>query len=143
MANPALTGDMTVTGLSTSIKISTATTNENILANKASSGKLIRVDLLIVHNVDGSSAATFQLKRYNQDGTGMNSNTGANEVAIGSDVVAGSDLGGPHNISVAAQASQVMIDKTMGFTLLEDESLILQASAANDLDVWLVWTVLG
>ena len=63
MANPTITGTIGVVSFSASTIISTATTNENLLGNTASSGKLIRVHSLVVHNIDGSAAATFQLKR--------------------------------------------------------------------------------
>lgn len=143
MANPTITGTIGVVSFSASTIISTATTNENLLGNTASSGKLIRVHSLIVHNIDGTSAATFQLKRYDQDGTPMHSDVGTYQTAIGADVVAGSDLGGFHNISVAAQNSLVVYDNTQNVTLQEDESLIIQASAANDLSVEIHYSVIG
>lgn len=143
MTAPTINTTTAVARYTASIPISTATTNENILGNNASSGKEILVTSCIIHNVDGSAAATFQLKKYDQDGTPMNSDVGLAQAAIGADVVAGSSLGGYHNISVAAQNSFVAVDATMNFTLKENESLVFQASAANDLDVWISYTVLG
>jgi len=143
MANPTITGTIGVVSFSASTIISTATTNENLLGNTASSGKLIRVHSLVVHNIDGSAAATFQLKRYDQDGTPMHSDVGTYQAAIGADIVAGSDLGGLHNISVAAQNSLVVYDNTQNVTLQEDESLVIQASAANDLSVEIHYSVIG
>jgi len=143
MAAPTLNGSTPIARYTASIPVSTATTNENILGNTASSNKEILVTSCIVHNSDGSNDATFQLKKYDQDGTPMNSDVGLAQAAIGADVVAGSSLGGYHNISVAAQNSFVAIDATMNFTLKENESLVFQASAANDLDVWVNYTVLG
>ena len=143
MAAPTINSSTVIKRFSNSIEITTATTNENILGCMASSGQEILVTSVHVHNDDGTNAATFQLKKYNQDGTPMNSNVGISQAAIGADTVAGASLGGYHNISVAAQNTFVAIDSTMGWTLKENESLVFQASAANDLAVWLSYTVYG
>ena len=143
MANPAITGTVGVVSFSASSLISTATTNENIIGNVASSGKLVRIHSLTVHNIDGTNAATFQLKRYDQDGVPMHSNVGTYQAAIGGDTVAGTDVGGFHNISVAAANSLVVYDNSMNVTLQEDESFVMQASAANDLSVEINYSVIG
>ena len=143
MANPAITGSVGVKSYSASSMISTATTNECIIGNIAASGKLIRIHSLTVHNIDGSAAATFQLKRYNQDGVPMHSNVGTYQAAIGADTVAGADVGGFHNISVAAANSLVVYDNAMNVTLQEDESFVMQASAASDLSVEINYSVIG
>ena len=142
MANPAITGSVTVKSFGSHQKISTTAT-ENLLMNAASSGKLVRVHSVTVHNIDGSSAATFTLDVYDQDGAGMSSQAAANGVAIASDTVAGSSLGGFKAISVAAANALVVIDTTMNFVLLEDQSLVFTASAADDLSVSIMYSVIG
>ena len=144
MADPTFNLATPVAPLSTDIAISTTTT-ENILANKAGSGQIIRIDLLRVNNVDGGVSATISGWRYNQDGTGMNSNDGRNEVAIGSDVVAGSVIADciPDALSIAAGGGQEIFNSQSPYYLHEDESLVIQASAANDLAITLTWTVIG
>jgi hypothetical protein len=143
MANPIITGSVEVKSYSASTIITTATTDENIIGNIASSGKLLRITSMVVHNIDGAAAATFQLRKRDQDGTPMHSNVGPYQVAIGADVVAGTDLGGYHNISVAAANSLVVVDQSMGVTLQEDESYVMQASAASDLSVEVHYSVIG
>jgi len=142
MANPAITGSVSVLSFGSHQKISTTAT-ENLLMNAASSGKLVRVHSVTVHNIDGTNAATFILDVYDQDGTGMSSQAAANGVAIGSDVVAGSSLGGFKSISVAGANALVVIDTTMNFVLLEDQSLVFTASAADDLSVSIMYSVIG
>lgn len=143
MSNPQITGSIPVKSYSASTIISTATTNENIIGNMASSSKLIRITSLVVHNIDGAAPATFQLKRRSEDGVPMHTNVGTYQAAIGGDTVAGTDLGGYHNISVAFGTSLVVIDQSMGVTLQEDESYIMQASVANDLSVEINYSVIG
>lgn len=142
MANPAITGSVSVLSFGSHQKISTTST-ENILMNAASSGKLVRVHSLTVHNIDGTNAATFTLDVYDQDGTGMSSQAAANGVAIGADTVAGSSLGGFKAISVAGANALVVIDTTMNFVLLEDQSLVFTASAADDLSVSIMYSTIG
>jgi hypothetical protein len=143
MANPAITGSIGIKSYSASTIISTATTDECLIGNIASSGKLVRIHSLVIHNIDGTNAATFQLKRRDQDGVPMHSNVGTYQAAIGGDTVAGTDVGGYHNISVAAGNSLVVIDTNMNVTLQEDESYVIQASAANDLAVEVNYSVIG
>jgi hypothetical protein len=66
----------------------------------------------------------------------MHSNVGTYQAAIGGDTVAGSDIGGFHN-------SLVVYDNSMNVTLQEDESFVMQASAANDLSVEINYSVIG
>lgn len=144
MAEPTINLATPLQMYSTVIAVSTTST-ENILANKASSGKKVRIDFLAVNNVDGSSDATIEIWVYNEDGTGMNSNTGRNEVAIGADVVEGSAIAdlAPKDLSISAGGGQVLIDRETPFYLHEDESVVIQASAANDLAIALTYTVMG
>jgi len=142
MANPAITGSVSVLSFGSHQKISTTAT-ENLLMNAASSGKLVRVHSVTVHNIDGTNAATFTLDVYNQDGAGMSSQAAANGVAIGSDTVAGSSLGGFKGISVAGANALLVIDTTMNFVLLEDQSLVFTASAADDLSVSVMYSTIG
>jgi len=143
MSNPAITGDMGLKQYSAVVDLSTTST-ENILGNTASSGKVLEVYLSVM-NADGTSAATIDIWLYNQDGVPMNSDVGAYQAAIGADTVAGSSLGeiGPKTLSVAAAGGQVVYDKLAPLYLLEDQSIVVQASAADDLTVILSWIVKG
>ena len=142
MANPAITGSVSVLSFGSHQKISTTTT-ENLLMNAARSVKLVRIHSVTVANIDGTNAATFSLEVYDQDGTGMSSQAAANGVAIASDTVAGSSLGGFKAISVAGANALVVIDTDMNWVLLEDQSLVFQARAADDLSVHIAYSVVG
>jgi hypothetical protein len=145
MAEPTLNLATPLQTYSNIVQITTATTDENVLANRASSGKKVRIDFLALNNIDGSAAVTARVQVRDEDGTGMNSNTGRDEALIGADVVAGTVIGNlcPLDMSIAAGGGQILIDDRNKYELHEDQALTIQASAANDLDVVMRWTVIG
>lgn len=143
MAAPSITGSMTIKQYGTVIDVSTNTA-ENIIGNTAASGKSVEITHLLVANDDGANDATITIQVYDQDGVPMNSDVGADQAAIGADTVAGSSKGSIVNtITISAGGAELIIDKTNPFTLLEDRSIVITASAANDLCITLCWTVKG
>ena len=123
MANPNIVNVTSILGNTSSNLISSTDDPfaTALVANAASSGKVYKINSIVVANVDGSAAADITIKIFpNDDLTG----TGT---AIAS------------TISVPADASLVVIDKTTSFYLLEDKSLGATASAANDLVVTVSW----
>jgi hypothetical protein len=146
MAAPTISGSTTVKEYGFSVAFSSATTNRNFLSNTAGSGKLVRlVSLVGVNNDAGASAVTAQCKRYNQDGAGINSDVGDSQVAYGSDTVAGSSLGDviPLNVSIDAGKAVVLVDRNSPIDVMEDQSLVGQASAADDLTLNGIYQVIG
>ena len=123
MANPNIVNVTNILGnTSTNLISSTADPFATALANNAaSSGKVYKINSIIVANVDGSAAADITIKIFSED------DLGGTGTAIAS------------TISVPADASLVVIDKTTSFYLLEDQSLGATASAANDLVVTVSW----
>jgi hypothetical protein len=123
VANPNIVNVTNILGnTSTNLISSTADPFATALANNAaSSGKVYKINSIIVANVDGSSAADITIKIFSED------DLGGTGTAIAS------------TISVPADASLVVIDKTTSFYLLEDKSLGATASAANDLVVTVSW----
>jgi len=116
MANPNIVGITTLTGKTDTFSL--ADTNANvILSNAASSGKVMKVNTIIVANDDGTSAADITVS-LNSAAAG-----GGTAVQIAS------------TIQVTADSTLVLIDKASSFYLLEDKSLVATASAANDLNV--------
>lgn len=116
MANPNIVGLSTLTGKTDTFSL--ADTNANvILSNAASSGKVMKVNTIIVANDDGTSAADITVS-LNSAAAG-----GGTAVQIAS------------TIQVTADSTLVLIDKASSFYLLEDKSLVATASAANDLNV--------
>lgn len=116
MAAPNLLSPTTITGKTAYVSLST-TNATSIISNAASSGKVFKVNSLVVANVDGTNAASITISLYSQD-----------------------DIGGTpykiaNTITVPADASLVVVDKTSMLYLEEDKSLGAVASAANDLEI--------
>ena len=123
MANPNILQAATVVGNTSTLLISS--TNDPfataLVNNAANSGKVYKINSIVVANVDGSAAADITIKIFSQD------DLGGTGTAIAS------------TISVPADASLIVTDKTTSFYLLEDKSLGATASAANDLVVTCSW----
>ena len=114
MSAPNIVNVATITAKTHTLLL-TGTSAVQLLENPASSGKVMKVNSLVVANVDGTSAASITVGIYPQDDIG------------GTAVVLAS------TISVPADASLIVIDKNMGLYLEEDTSIGVTASAANDL----------
>ena len=123
MANPNIVNVTNILGnTSTNLISSTSDPFATALVNNAAaSGKVYKINSIIVANVDGSAAANITIKIFSQD------DLGGTGTAIAS------------TISVPADASLVVIDKSTSFYLLEDKSIGATASAANDLVVTCSW----
>jgi hypothetical protein len=123
MANPNIVAVAAIYGnTSTNLISSTADPFATALVNNAaSSGKVYKINSIVVANVDGTSAADITIKIFSQD------DLGGTGTAIAS------------TISVPADASLIVTDKTTTFYLLEDKSIGATASAANDLVVTVSW----
>jgi hypothetical protein len=123
MANPNIVNVTTIYGNTSSTLIS-STANPFATAlvnNAAASGKVYKINSIVVANVDGSSAADITIQIFSQD------DLGGTGTAIAS------------TISVPADATLIVTDKSTTFYLLEDKSIGATASAANDLVVTCSW----
>lgn len=116
MAAPNIVNVATITG-KTSVTDLTSTSATSVVSNAASSGKVFKINSLIVSNVDGTNAANITISLYSQ-------------AAIG-----GTATQIVNTVSVPADATLVVIDKTTAIYLEEDKSIGATASAANDLKV--------
>ena len=127
MANPNIVNVTTILGNTSSTLISsTADPFATALAsNAASSGKVYKINSIVAANVDGSSACDIKIKIFSAAALG---GTGT---AIAS------------TISVPADATLIITDKTTSFYLLEDKSIGATASAANDIVVTVSWEELN
>jgi hypothetical protein len=123
VSNPNIVNVTTIYGnTSTNLISSTADPFATALVNNAAgSNKVYKVNSIVVANVDGSSAADITIKIFSQD------DLGGTGTAIAS------------TISVPADATLIVTDKTTSFYLLEDKSIGATASAANDLVVTCSW----
>ncbi len=116
MAAPNIVNVATITGKTAVVDLS-STNATAVVSNAASSNKVFKINSLIVSNVDGSSAADITINLYSEDDIG----------GTATQIVS--------TVSVPADASLVVIDKSTGLYLEEDKSIGATASAANDLKV--------
>jgi hypothetical protein len=94
------------------------TTNATLVVeNTAASGKVFKINSLIISNVDGTNAADITVSLYSED------NIGGTATQIVS------------TVSVPADASLVVIDKNTSIYLEEDKSIGATAGSASDLKV--------
>lgn len=120
MANPNIVNVAAIYGNNSSTSLST-TNATAIVNNPASSGKVFKVNMIMVANVDGTNAADITINKYSED-----------------------DLGGTayqiaSTISVPADATLIVLDKTTAIYLKEDESIGATAGSASDLVVTASW----
>lgn len=124
MANPNIVNVTAIYGNNSLTSLST-TNATAIINNPASSGKVFKVNSIVVANVDGSAAADITINIYSQD-----------------------DLGGTafpiaSTISVPADTTLIVTDKTTTFYLKEDQSVGATAGTASDLVVTASWEELN
>jgi hypothetical protein len=123
VANPNIVNVTSILGnTSTNLISSTADPFATALVNNAaSSGKVYKINSIVAANVDGTNAADITIKIFSQDDLG----------GTGTAIVS--------TISVPADATLIITDKTTTFYLLEDKSIGATASVANDIVVTVSW----
>ena len=120
MANPNIVNVATIYGNTSSTSLST-TSATSIVNNAAASGTVLKINSIVVANVDGTSAADITINVYSQD------DLGGTAYALAS------------TIAVPADASLIVVDKSTSFYLLEDQSIGAVAGTAGDLVVTASW----
>ena len=120
MANPNIVNTASIVGNNSLTALST-TSATAIVNNPASSGKVYKINSIVVSNVDGTNPADISINIYSQD-----------------------DLGGTayslvSTIAVPADASLIVVDKTTAIYLKEDLSVGAVAGSADDLVVTASW----
>lgn len=120
MANPNIYSATTVLGDNSLTALST-TGATSILSNAASSNKVFKLNSIIVSNVDGTTPADITINFYSA-------------AALG-----GTAFPIVSTLSVPADSSVIVIDKTTGLYVKENQSIGATASAANDLVVVASW----
>jgi len=116
MAAPNIVNVTTIIGKTTVTNLTT-TSATAVVSNAASSGKVFKINSLIVSNVDGSSAADITISLYSEDDIG----------GTATQIVS--------TVTVPADASLVVISKDTSIYLEEDKSIGATASSASDLKV--------
>lgn len=124
MANPNIVNVTSILGETTYAALTT-TLNTVLLANSAASGKVYKVNSIMVANVDGTNAADVTVDINTAAGGGGTS------YALAS------------TISVPADATLNLIDKNSSFYLMEDKSIIGGASANGDLEIIISYEIIN
>jgi hypothetical protein len=120
MANPNIVSVSAIYGNNALVSLTT-TNATSIVSNAASSGKVFKINSIIVSNVDGTSAADITINVYSQAALG------GTAYALAS------------TVSVPADATLVVIDKNTSIYLKEDQSIGATAGTASDLVVVASW----
>ena len=116
MAAPNIVNVSTIIGKSATVALS-STNATTLVSNAASSGKVFKINMIQVSNVDGVNAADVTVDMHSAASGG---GTAYSLVAT---------------VSVPADSSLVALDKGTSVYLEEDRSITATASAANDLEV--------
>jgi len=116
VANPNIINVTTILGKSAVVSLTT-TAATAVLSNAAASGKVFKINSLVVSNVDGTNAADITVSYYSEDDIG----------GTATQIVS--------TVSVPADATLVVIDKGTSIYLEEDRSIGATAGTANDLKV--------
>jgi hypothetical protein len=112
MAAPNIVQVGTITAKTAYLTPANATSNV-LLANAASSGKVFKVNMIIAANIDGTSA--------------YDTTVAVNTAAAGS----GTSYPLASTVSVPADASLIVSDKSTAFYLEEDKSVVVTSSTSS------------
>jgi hypothetical protein len=121
MAAPNIASLTTITGKTTYFTPS-GTTAVVLLQNAASSNTVLKINQIVVANVDGTNAVDATVSIYSNGG-----------VAQGSAPSGGTAYPIASTISVPADASLIVVDKTTGIYLEENTCISITSGTASKL----------
>jgi hypothetical protein len=116
MAAPNVVNVATITAKSALVALS-STSQTTLVSNAASSGKVFKINMIQVANVDGANASDVTVDMHSAAAGG------------------GTAYSLVSTISVPADASLVALDKNTAIYLEEDRSITATAGTAGDLEV--------
>ena len=116
MAAPNIVNVSTIIGKSATVALS-STNATTLVSNAASSGKVFKINMIQVANVDGANACDVTVDMHSAASGG---GTAYSLVAT---------------VSVPADSSLVAVDKNTALYLEEDRSITATAGTASDLEV--------
>lgn len=131
MANPNIAALTTLTGNTTYLTPS-GTTAVVLLPNAASSGQVFRINQIVAANVDGTNAVNTTVSVYTN---------GA--VAQGSAPSGGTAFPIASTISVPANASLIIVDKTTALYLMEGTSITVTSGTASKITYSISYEVIS
>lgn len=114
MAAPNIVGVTTITA-KTAYATPANTTANVLLANAASSGKVLKINMIMACNIDGTNT--------------VDATVAINSAAAGS----GTSYAIASTITVPADASLIVSDKSTSFYLEEDRSIVVTSGTASKL----------
>ena len=120
MAAPNIVNVTAIYGDNSSVSLTT-TNATSLVSNAASSGKVYKVNTIMVSNIDGTNAVDITINKYSQAALGGT----AYQIAS--------------TISVPADATLIVLDKTTALYLKENESIGATAGTASKLVVTTSW----
>ena len=120
MANPNIVNVTSILGNSAQVSLTT-TGATSLVSNAAASNRVLKINSITVANVDGTNAADITINIYSA-------------AALG-----GSAFPIVSTVSVPADATLIVTDKTTTFYLLENQSIGATAGTASDLVVNISW----
>lgn len=116
MTAPNIVDTSSIIGKTTYLNLTN--TSANVLVTNASgSNKVLKINSIIVANDDGTNGADITVSVHSA------ANGGGTAFKLA------------HTVTVTADSTLVVVDKTTAIYLEENQSITCQASAANDLDV--------
>jgi len=116
MAAPNIVNVSTIIGKSATVALS-STSQTTLVSNAASSGKVFKINMIQVANVDGTNAADVTVDVHSAASGG------------------GTAYSLVSTVSVPADASLIALDKNTSVYLEEDRSITATAGTASDLEV--------
>ena len=119
MANPNIVNVATINGNTKAAAVGTSITE--ICSNGVSSGKIFKVNVLYVANIDGTTSADLTVNHYSQAALG------GTAIAIASTIAVGPD------------STLVLVTKDSAFYLLENTSLGCLCATSGDLQFVASW----
>jgi len=131
MANPNIAALTTLTGNTTYLTPS-GTSAVVLLPNAASSGQVFRINQIVAANVNGTSAVDTTVSIYTN---------GA--VAQGSAPSGGTAYPIASTISVPADASLIIVDKTTALYLMEGTSITVTSGTASGITYSISYEVIS
>ena len=116
MAAPNIVNVSTIIGKSATVALS-STSQTTLVSNAASSGKVFKINMIQIANVDGTDACDVTVDVHSAASGG------------------GTAYSLVSTVSVPADASLVALDKSTAIYLEEDKSITATAGTAGDLEV--------
>lgn len=115
MANPNIVNVTTIYGNTAVANVTT--TASAIVTNNSSSGKIYKVNMLVVANIDTSNSATLTVDLYRG--------------SVATQIIS--------NVAIAINTAYTPIDKTLSLYLLEGDSVRVTANANSRLQAVCSW----